>query len=179
MKDLLTFAVVFLIVIGIAVLITMESKRVRLLKGSPSPKGFRGWLLVLAIHESIQFINPARGIAADWRFLPSPAAWFELALLIPYLLIILFTIVTMYRRRRYFRFAYLAQACFTLVISGLSALGTSWQSADAARLAYTHGQILGSALAAIVWTIYVFRSERVRNTFVRPEPVTANLAEVF
>ena len=177
MRDVLTFAIVFLIFIGIAVLITMESKRFRRLKGLPPASGFGGWLIVLAIHEAMQLINPTREIIMAMGLLPAYVARIELALLVPYLLIILFTNVAMYRRRRYFRYAYLAQAAYAVFINGLNALGTSWQEGD--RLAYIHGQIFGGIAAAIVWTVYVFTSERVKNTFVRPEALSPKVAEVF
>lgn len=179
MSGIITLLVVITIATGIAVLITRESRRVRVQKGLPPPQGFRGWLLVLAILETIRPIGTVRAVAQYWLSLPALEAKISLAVLFPDLLIQLFTLVAMYRSRRYFRFAYLAQSAVTLLICGLGALGTSWNAADAGRLAYVHGQIVGAAMTAIISTIYVFRSERVRNTFIRPLPVAADIAKVF
>jgi uncharacterized membrane protein YfcA len=102
-----------------------------------------------------------------------------LALLLVDLFFQIFALVAMFRRRRYFRFAFLAQAAFTLVLGVLGALGASLQSGESTDLTYNQANFTGSMLMAIVWTIYVFKSERVRNTFIQPEPAAADIVKVF
>jgi hypothetical protein len=179
MKAIITTCIVILIVVGICVLIAFESKRARQQRGLPPPQGFRGWLLVLAIVEVI------RALATTWLSiqvstnLTAFAMKAALALLLVDLFFQIFALVAMFRRRRYFRFAFLAQAAFTLVLGVLGALGASLQSGESTDLTYNQANFTGSMLMAIVWTIYVFKSERVRNTFIQPEPATADIVKVF
>jgi heme/copper-type cytochrome/quinol oxidase subunit 2 len=179
MKAIITTCIVILIVVGICVLIAFESKRARQQRGLPPPQGFRGWLLVLAIVEVI------RALATTWLSiqvstnLTAFAMKAALALLLVDLFFQIFALVAMFRRRRYFRFAFLAQAAFTLVLGVLGALGASLQSGESTDLTYNQANFTGSMLMAIVWTIYVFKSERVRNTFIQPEPAAADIVKVF
>ncbi len=131
------------------------------------PQGFGGWfvLILIGLFASI--------ILGTVQFFQYSEVWqyvdFGLGslLTIDYLNTIILSIVILifiFRKDIRFRLMYLIQTCISVVI--IICLFAIIGTAD--------GQMIGSMLGRILWTIYLFKSVRVKNTFVDKKPTEEN-----
>lgn len=127
--------------------------------------GFRGWLAFLALGVTtgpiLTLVLLAEGLA-----LPRDGKnIFIIGLLLTILVVQLFTAVAMWRRRSYFPKLFVVQSSLHILFGLLLLLGAIVEGNVPAM-----GFAIGWTAGTILWTIYVFRSRRVKNTFRRGGP---------
>lgn len=164
-----------LLLIGVPVFFAVRSAR----KRSRPPtdlEGFGGWLMLLAIGQSLSplrtLVDIARSVEDYQRLITLPngalAVYGEVALNLAFLVLQLVVLVSMLRRSHRFPKLFI---CQWFAIPLLFILDTVWISR---MLGIPINQLLDgdtliSALISIIttglWAAYVYRSIRVRNTF--------------
>jgi hypothetical protein len=136
--------------------------------------GFRGWLLILVIAQSLAPL----GTLADWHgglvcYLGFPkaalAASVQMALALCVFLVQVVVAIVMHERKRSFPRFFLYQ---WFVVTGLALVNllAIWALLPFTILQLIESGSVGHPIAAFIatglWVLYVFNSERVRNTFV-------------
>jgi len=165
--------------LGLVIAVIVTSVR-RVPKPGIEPSGFGGWLLLLAIGQTLaplRTLNILAQSADGYRALQDSslpnatlAIFAEVGLLICFAAFQLFVTITMYRKRHVFRqlFAYqwIAGICVPIadwmLISAL--LHVPLNSLVSTRDVIV---VLGAGLIVGIWVWYLARSVRVRNTFTK------------
>ena len=144
------------------------------------PKGIGGWLILVAIG---QVLGPLRalgelgkgysGAEMEEAFRTIPVTMYgALTIDVLYIVLIFGTSVAFFMRRQIFKWL------FTWEIFGITLsyfLALTWVSATTnlsiSKLVESNGpdavKTIASTLAGLIWVAYVWRSQRVQNTFVR------------
>lgn len=145
-------------------------------KSANSPAGIGGWLLLLAVVQTLLPLKLIVTLVSDNRdydpLLAMPdgsiAVYGKTALLVAFVAFQGFVIVQMYRKKRSFRTLFLYQWIAYLglaimdVLLGILVLGLPIDDVFAAK---PFQEAAGSAIGWGLWALYVFRSVRIRNTF--------------
>jgi len=135
---------------------------------NPSLNGIAGWLvvvvlgLVLTIILSIAYIVK---LASYWGL--NSLADTLIAIIIPYYAVVCILgsgaiLYCMFTRRILFRTLYVIQAVVSLILLIVIASIAGSSGADAS------GDILKSLVSSVIWITYLYKSSRVRNTFIYP-----------
>jgi hypothetical protein len=124
------------------------------------PQGFGGWLLILAIGQSIGLLS-AIGAFIGLLERASPTDTTRGAVLVAVTVLVAWTTIAMWRRHFTFQRLFVGQS-IALVIAAL------WSFADrpTAEMMYA-ADLAGVIVISALWAAYVLRSARVRNTFTR------------
>ena len=163
-------------------LIVIVVRRARLPspEGVQGPHGFGGWLFILAAGQTLVPLFAAGSLIASLPGYPAllvsqlpnarPLVYAEIGLFLVLIAIESTVTVAMYRRKRYFRelfqWQYLALSGFGLADAFLVSTLLEFPI----RQVVTEqdiGRWIGIIIGQGVWLIYVLRSVRVRNTFIR------------
>jgi hypothetical protein len=149
----------------------------------PELKGRHGWLAFLGVALILSAIRSVAQVfqqySANWADLQTVSAKFPMMMqgvfvfdtILPLGLLAL-TIGCYFASSRFFQLAYTATVIALAVDLPLCALWTSWTSPlsfSAALNFYTAddwGRTIGGIIGALPWLIYIYKSKRVRNTFV-------------
>jgi hypothetical protein len=145
-------------------------------RGASGPVGIGGWLWLLALCQTLAPLKTLASLLPDDRYadrllaMPhgSIALYGVTALLIAFGLFQCVVIVQMYRRRRSFPTLFLYQWIAypgIAIASALLAVGLGIPIDDVLAPEQVKESV-GDTIGWGVWTLYVFRSVRVRNTFV-------------
>ncbi len=149
--------------------------------GAAGPSGIGGWLVLLAIGA---ILSPIRTLIVLQNEVDAysklkaaytipnieTAETVEIVLILALAVFQAIVAVMLFQKKRYFPFWYLWQWVATLFVS-LAVLilppvivGASWQAGFTPEAL---GALIAILLVGAIWVTYVFRSVRVRNTFVR------------
>lgn len=146
------------------------------------PVGFGGWLLLLAIGQTLAPLKTLASLVVTIQAFDEVgtmpggnfAMFGEVALMIAFLVLQLVVAALMYRRSslfpRFFLVQLFALAIFFVVDALLVAslgVASSEVAFNQVYTPYIVGGYVGSFLGTALWTLYVFKSRRVRNTLVR------------
>jgi hypothetical protein len=133
------------------------AKRARSATGGPS--GFGGWLLVLAIGQSLGLVSAFGAFIG----LLQGGSWDDTArgsVLVALTVLVAWTTIAMWRRHFTFPRVFVGQS-IALVIAAL------WSFADRPTAEMRYADLAGVVAISALWAAYVLRSARVRNTFTR------------
>lgn len=150
-----------------------------------APKGLGGWLVLVGIGVSITPLSVALSLvrtgpsyaASTWARLTTPgegaynAIWapallFELVANVTLLVFGCLQLWTFFRRKRLFPALFVVFVCARLVVSVVDTLFAQTIPAVADRAALNWEGSLRTLLYGVLWTAYMYRSRRVKNTFV-------------
>lgn len=130
-------------------------------------EGFGGWLALLAIGIIMNPIRLILDILQQYQ-----ATGFDTISYIINIILLTLSVILVYlllSRKKSFKKWYLAVVIISLLISGLGLLGV-----NAEPNLYTNKEVMqtmitfwGSLGVAIVWPTYLWRSKRVKNTFIK------------
>jgi Protein of unknown function (DUF2569) len=151
----------------------------------PEPKGLGGWLILVAIGVSITPLSIVLSLvrtgptyaASTWASLTTPggnaynALWaptllFELVVNVALLVFGSLQLWTFFRRKRLFPALFVVFVCARLAFDLLDTLLAQTIPAIADRAEVNWDTSLRTLLYGVLWTAYMFRSRRVKNTFV-------------
>jgi hypothetical protein len=140
-------------------------------------KGIGGWLVLVAIG---QIIGVIKVIVSTVEYYTGPgvheafeklsiAMNAELTLNATYIALVIFTTYAFFSEKRYFRILYILEILLSPILIIVDAMLLSLfttlsfsKALDTDLLART----VGACLPGTIWIIYMFRSRRVKNTFV-------------
>ena len=142
------------------------------------PSGFGGWLTLVVIGQTLGPLVTVMGVLAslpayrEMMLVPNGpvAVYGEVALNAAFLIIQIIAVVAMYRRSRNYPRIFLCQwlAVIALVLGDALLVAEALHLPVFQVLQYMDvRRTLGSPIVAGLWTIYMFSSVRVRNTFTR------------
>jgi hypothetical protein len=168
--------------IPIVVLALVIAAIVTSARGAPNsgigPSGFGGWLLLLAVGQTLAPLRTLSVIAQSvdgYRALQDSsipnatlAIYAEVGLIICFTAFQLFIIVSMYRKRRFFPELFYSQWVAAMGVPIADWILTSALlhiPLDSLVTAKDIAGVLGAGLLGGIWVWYVARSVRVRNTF--------------
>ena len=168
---------ILIVALGLVIVVIVISVR-RAPKPGIELSGFGGWLLLLAIGQTLAPLRTLSVLAQSaegYRALQDSsvpnatlAIFAEVGLFVGFAAFQLFVTITMYRKRRFFRQLFAYQW-----IAGVCAPIADWMLISALfhvplnSLVTTRDviSVLGAGLIVGIWVWYVARSVRVRNTF--------------
>ena len=149
--------------------------------GIKGPVGFGGWLLLLAVGQTLAPLRSLDGLRQEIDAYSSIRSTYavpninlaegtEVVLVLAMVVFSIVVAVLMYRKKTYFPTLFLWQWIFALVVSvGNLVVPALLMGIPLNEMMNTQavGSILAVAIVGGLWVLYVFRSVRVRNTFVR------------
>jgi len=168
---------ILVVVLGLVV-VAIVTSALRAPNSGVGPSGFGGWLLLLAIGQSLAPLRTLSVLAqsADgYRALQDSsipnatlAIYAEVGLFIGFAAFQVFIIISMYRKRHFF-----PRLFFYQWISGICVPIADWMLTsvllhiplNSLVTARDVAGVLGAGLLGGIWVWYVARSVRVRNTF--------------
>src|SRR5260221_10745207 len=146
------------------------------LTAQPEPAGIGGWLILVAIG---QILGPLRTLLEtviyytdkDVRiaFEKFPIATYGESLInLAYLAVVLFTTYAFFAHKRIFKLMFTVEILCLIFVPPLDVF---WMSAAtglpvSALADPALGKSIGAGIIGLIWVAYVWRSKRVRNTFV-------------
>jgi uncharacterized protein DUF2569 len=142
---------------------------------APLLRGLGGWLALLVIGQMASLLRLVKAVADDvsalgTRHLPAMAKtsiYFELALNLVMLALVVMATVMMFQKRRLFPTLWKVQAATNLVLSLIGLVVISvLLNVKLEYLGLSLAQLAFGAVWLIAWTSYLGASERVKNTFV-------------
>ncbi|NLS01994.1 DUF2569 family protein [Rhizobium sp. P32RR-XVIII] len=168
--------IVLVIFGGIGWLVFSSRNKVATATGEPA--GFGGWLILPMIGQTVAPIKTLAGVAEtakaydQYGSVPGAqvASYGEGALTFAYLALQVVTLIAMYRKSRLFPKLFLYQWLAIPVYLTLDALVVSLSLGVSVDQLYGQAEIAAAVtpfVAAGLWVLYMFKSVRVRNTFVR------------
>ncbi|PBB27984.1 MULTISPECIES: DUF2569 family protein [unclassified Mesorhizobium] len=168
---------ILLLLIGVPVFFAVRSA-IKPSQNPADPVGFGGWLMLLAIGQSLSPLRTlvAIGSSSDGynqlMLVPNGpmVVYGEIALLQAFLVLQLVVVVAMLRRSPWFKQLFLAQWLAIPVVFILDAALVSTVFGIRVGQVVT-GNAIATSIASFamsgLWVAYVYRSVRVRNTFTR------------
>ena len=168
---------ILIAVLGVVIAAIVTSAR-RVPDRAIGPSGFGGWLLLLAIGQTLaplRTLNVLAQSADGYRALQDSsipnatlAIYAEVGLFICFAAFQVFIIVSMYRRRRFFPELFYSQWVAAMGVPIADWILTSTLlhiPLDSLVTVKDIAGVLGAGLLGGIWVWYVARSVRVRNTF--------------
>jgi len=166
---LLALLAVIVLIAGLVWRIVSVSRRTRAVTHATGLVGFGGWLALLALSQTL---SPVVTLLALPQLLAQPhrsrSDTFAAILIIALALIQTFVTIAMWRKRRYFRKAFVIQSAVMLLFLALALLGAAMRPDPSSDSAVPPAIV--SFVGIFAWMLYVLRSVRVRNTFRRGGP---------
>ena len=144
------------------------------------PVGFGGWLLLLAMGQTLAPLKTLASLSGTAQSLDKLAAipggriavGGEVALNLAFLVLQVAVLALMYRRSILFPKFFLYQLLCMIAVIVLDALLVSASLGIAVNQIFTPemvGEDIVALLGTGLWTLYLFKSRRVKNTFVQGE----------
>lgn len=172
------YAAVLVVTIGIIVLAWLTSRWTTV--PGVGPVGFGGWLFLLAVRQTLALVGTLIGLAWYARtYLPAfesgvpnlkLAAYLSVAMTLALVLLVIAVTIAMYAKHRSFPDLFAVQWIALMAIFLLN-VGMLWLlfSLPIDLIVRFEGGPIILAAAAVegLWVLYLARSKRVRNTFVR------------
>lgn len=176
--------IVLLILGGIAYAVFSARKK----SPASEPVGFGGWLILPMIGQTLAPLQTLVTIANNMKLydqimaVPGGAVAFygENALTLAFLILQIIAIIAMYSKNRLFPKLFLYQWLAILVYGVLDALLVSAALGVPVNGLYGAKEIssiVGPFLGTGLWVLYMYKSVRVRNTFVRGASLDHGVAE--
>jgi len=166
---------ILLLIIGVIAYAVLSARR----KSSPTGelKGFGGWLILPMIGQTLSPIYALTTLAQNWKMREQFAAipnglvvyYGENTLTVAMLALEVVTIFAMYSKSYLFPRLFLIQWIALLVYIILDVVLVSAVFSIPAGSLFSGdemGKTIGSIIAGFIWVLYMFKSKRVKNTFV-------------
>jgi hypothetical protein len=172
------YAAVLVVAVGIIVLAWLTSRWTTVPGGGPV--GFGGWLFLLAVRQTLGLIGTFAGLAWYARTYlqvfesPVPnaqlAGYLTGAMVLASLLIEVVVTIAMYAKHRSFPDMFVIQWIMVMAVF-LLGVGMIWLlfhlPVDLIVRVENGPAFLAAAVVESLWVLYLARSKRVRNTFVK------------